>query len=161
MIATAPSVQTSFATDHDRLDELFVQFQNTKRSDYAKAKEFFKQFKFGLQRHIVWEESILFPLFEKKTGMFETGPTQVMRYEHRRIGALLEAIHKKVQQQDPNSDSEERALLEALSAHNQKEETVLYPTLDRLTKDVERAEAFTAMEKVPEEAYKVCCGKHQ
>jgi regulator of cell morphogenesis and NO signaling len=161
MIATVPSVQTSFAADHDRLDELFVQFQKTKRLDYAKAKEFFKQFKFGLQRHIVWEESILFPIFEKKTGMFRTGPTEVMRQEHRRIGEFLEAIHKKVQQQDPNSDVEERALLDALSAHNQKEETVLYPTLDRLTNDDERTEAFMAMEKVPEEAYKMCCGKKQ
>src|SRR5262249_489017 len=161
MIETVPSVQTTFAADHDRLDELFVQFQKTKRADYAKAKEFFKQFKFGLQRHIVWEESILFPLFEQKTGMYGTGPTEVMRQEHRRIGELLEAIHKKVQQQDPNSDAEEQALLEALSVHNQKEEMVLYPTLDRVTSDEDRTEAFTAMENVPEEAYKTCCGNHQ
>jgi regulator of cell morphogenesis and NO signaling len=161
MIATVPSVQTSFAADHDRLDELFIQFQKTKRLDCAKARELFKEFKFGLQRHIVWEESILFPLFEKKTGMYQTGPTEVMRQEHRRIGELLEAIHKKVQQKDPNSDVEEQALLDALSNHNQKEEAVLYPTLDRLTNDEERTEAFTAMEKVPEEAYRTCCGKKQ
>jgi iron-sulfur cluster repair protein YtfE (RIC family) len=160
MIATPSNVQTSFADDHDRLDELFVQFQKTKRSDYARAKEFFKEFKFGLQRHIVWEESILFPLFEKKTGMYHTGPTEVMRQEHRRIGALLEAIHKKVQKQDPESDAEEKALLEALLAHNQKEEQVLYPAIDRLTTDEDKNEAFAAMEKVPEEAYKTCCGKH-
>ena len=161
MIATLPNVQTSFAADHDRLDELFVQFQKIKRSDYAKAREFFKQFKFGLQRHIVWEESILFPLFEKKTGLFQTGPTEVMRQEHRHVGELLEAVHQKVQQQDPNSDTEERALLEALAVHNQKEERVLYPMLDRLTSEEERAEAFEAMERVPEDAYKVCCGKKQ
>jgi iron-sulfur cluster repair protein YtfE (RIC family) len=159
MIATPSSVQTSFADDHDRLDELFVQFQKTKRSDYARAKEFFKEFKFGLQRHIVWEESILFPLFEKKTGMYHTGPTEIMRQEHRRIGTLLEAIHKKVQQQDPESDAEEKALLEALLAHNQKEEQVLYAAIDRLTTDEDKNEAFAAMEKVPEEAYKTCCGR--
>jgi iron-sulfur cluster repair protein YtfE (RIC family) len=161
MTTTSPSVLTNFAADHDRLDELFAQFQQTKNSDYAKAKEFFKQFKFGLQRHIVWEESILFPLFEQKTGMHLTGPTYMMRQEHRRIGELLEAIHKKVQQQDSKSDPEERALLDALSAHNQKEEAVLYPTLDRLTDDDERGQAFMAMEQVPPEAYKMCCGKHQ
>ena len=27
-----------------------------------------KEFKIGLQRHIVWEESVLFPRFEHKTG---------------------------------------------------------------------------------------------
>jgi iron-sulfur cluster repair protein YtfE (RIC family) len=161
MIATAPSVQTSFAADHDRLDELFAQFQKTKRLDFARARELFKEFKFGLQRHIVWEESILFPLFEKKTGLCQTGPTEVMRREHRRIGELLEAIHVKVQQQDPNCDAEEQALREALSVHNRKEELVLYPALDRCTSEAEKTEAFAAMEKVPEEAYKVCCGKRQ
>jgi iron-sulfur cluster repair protein YtfE (RIC family) len=159
MLATQ-TVKSSFAEDHDRLDNLFVQFQKTKRTDYSRAKVFFKEFKFGLQRHIVWEEKVLFPLFEKKTGMYHTGPTQVMRQEHRRIGELLEAIHQKVKQQDPNSDKEELALIVALSAHNEKEETILYPAIDRLTSDEEKAEAFAAMEKVPEEAYKVCCGKH-
>jgi iron-sulfur cluster repair protein YtfE (RIC family) len=160
MLATQVTVKSSFAADHDRLDDLFVQFQKTKRTDYSRAKEFFKEFKFGLQRHIVWEESILFPLFEMKTGMYHTGPTEVMRQEHRRIGELLEAIHQKVKQQDPNSDQDELALLAALAAHNEKEETILYPAIDRLTSDEEKSEAFAAMEKVPEEAYKICCGKH-
>ena len=65
----------SYEQDHDRLDELFKTFQQLKRSDFPKAKEAFKEFKFGLQRHIVWEEDLLFPLWEKKTGMSEGGPT--------------------------------------------------------------------------------------
>ena len=64
-----------FEQDHDRLDELFKTFQKMKRSDFAKAKEAFKAFKVGLQRHIVWEEDLLFPLWEEKTGMSEEGPT--------------------------------------------------------------------------------------
>jgi regulator of cell morphogenesis and NO signaling len=155
---TASSIQSAFAADHDRLDGLLVRFQETKRSDYTAAREFFKEFKFGLQRHIVWEEQILFPLFEKKTGLTGVGPTAVMRLEHRRIGDCLEAVHKKVQKQDPDSDREEQELLQALAAHNEKEERVLYPALDSLLTDQERAEAFAAMEKVPEETYKRCCG---
>ncbi|MDE3043189.1 MAG: hemerythrin domain-containing protein, partial [Nitrospirota bacterium] len=89
-----------YEQDHDRLDELFKTFQNLKRSDFGKAKEAFKEFKFGLQRHIVWEE---------KTGMSESGPTFVMRNEHRQIGQLLEAIHRKVADQNPDSDQEEQA----------------------------------------------------
>jgi iron-sulfur cluster repair protein YtfE (RIC family) len=159
-MTTVSSIQSAFATDHDRLDGLFTDFQHWKWSDYPRAKACFKEFKFGLQRHIVWEESILFPLFEQKTGMVQSGPTVVMRAEHRLIGDWLEAIHKKVQKQDPNSDVEEQALLEALAAHNQKEEIVLYPALDRLLSDEEKTVAFTAIEQVPEEAYKVCCGHH-
>ena len=36
-------------------------------------KEAFKEFKLGLQRHIVWEEELLFPIWEEKTGMVEDG----------------------------------------------------------------------------------------
>ena len=93
MVTTQRSVQETFAADHDRLDGLFAAFQTTKRSDYLRAREFFKEFKFGLQRHIVWEENILFPEFERKTGMVNTGPTEVMRQEHRLIRDRLEAIH--------------------------------------------------------------------
>ncbi len=152
-------IKTYFEKDHDRLDELFRNFQKLKRVDYPKAKEFFKEFKFGLQRHIVWEEEILFPLFEQKTGM-TTGPTQVMRIEHRQIGEHLEAIHKKVQRQDPDSGEEEQMLLSVLSLHNQKEEHILYPAIDKALSDAERATAFTAMKHIPEERYQGCCGGH-
>jgi iron-sulfur cluster repair protein YtfE (RIC family) len=159
MIATQ-SIQTAFAEDHNRLDELFANFRKWKRIDYAKAKEYFKEFKFGLQRHIVWEESILFPRFEHKTGITHGGPTEVMRLEHRKIAYRLEAIHQFVQKQDPQCDREEEALLETLGEHNMKEENVLYPALERLLSDEEKADAFTEMEQTPESAYKVCCGRH-
>ena len=80
------SITAFFEQGHDRLDELFKTFQQLKRSDFAKAKDAFKEFKFGLQRHIVWEEDLLFSLWEKKTGMTESGPTPAMRNEHRQIG---------------------------------------------------------------------------
>ena len=73
------TITVFFEQDHDRLDELFKTFQQLKRSDFSKAKEAFKEFKVGLQRHIVREEDLLFPLWEKKTGRLEEGPTVVMR----------------------------------------------------------------------------------
>ncbi|MEY4704226.1 MAG: hypothetical protein RL042_422, partial [Nitrospirota bacterium] len=69
------TISAFFGQDHDRLDELLKAFQQLKRLDFAKAKEAFKEFKFGLQRHIVWEEDLLFPIWEEKTGMAEGGPT--------------------------------------------------------------------------------------
>ena len=146
-----------YETDHDRLDELFKKFQALKRSDYPKAKEHFKEFKFGLQRHIVWEEEILFPLFEQKTGMTHGGPTEVMRQEHRLIGKYLEDIHQKVKIANPESDDDENMLLNTLSMHNQKEEQILYPAIDRSLVDNERERVFTTMKNTPEEKYKKCC----
>ncbi len=160
MMATQ-SIRTAFGEDHDRLDGLFAEYRATKRTDYDRAKECFKQFKFGLQRHIVWEEQILFPLFDRKTGIFGGGPTAVMRAEHRQIADRLEAIHQKVGARDPETDREEEALLAVLTAHNEKEEAVLYPMLDRLATPEEVTGAFDAMKKVPEEAYKTCCGRHE
>jgi iron-sulfur cluster repair protein YtfE (RIC family) len=130
-----------------------------KRSDFGKAKEAFKEFKLGLQRHIVWEEDLLFPLWEDKTGMSEGGPTFVMRNEHRQIGQQLEAIHDKVAEQNPESDQEEQALLNLLSAHNMKEERVLYPAIDNVTSSEEREMIFQSMKNIPEDRYKVCCGQ--
>ena len=154
------SISGFFDEDHDHLDAFFQSFQTLKRHDFAKAKEAFKQFKFGLQRHIVWEEDLLFPLWEEKTGMSESGPTFVMRAEHRQIGEQLEAIHQKVADQNPDSDQEELALLNLLGSHNLKEERVLYPAIDQVTTQEERDAVYRKMEQIPEERYRVCCGVH-
>jgi iron-sulfur cluster repair protein YtfE (RIC family) len=154
------TVQGPFAEDHDRLDHLLESYRQLKRVDFARAKQAFKEFKFGLQRHILWEENVLFPLFEEKTGMRDYGPTLVMRAEHREIGKWLEALHDKVRAGDVDSDREEAALFETLFAHNHKEENVLYPAIDRLLSEEEKAAAFRKMEEIPEEAYRTCCG-HQ
>lgn len=151
------SISTYYATDHDRLDELFKDFQRYKRIDFPQAREFFRQFKLGLQRHIVWEEEILFPLFEQKTCITQGGPTEVMRNEHRLIKKYLEAIHQQVELQNPNSDEDEQMLLNTLFLHNQKEEKILYPAIDGLVSAEERESIFTSMETVTEEQYGVCC----
>jgi len=154
------SIRTFFQQDHAKLDDLFGRFQTLKRSDYAAAKGRFIEFKFGLQRHIVWEEDLLFPPWEEATGLIEGGPTQVMRREHRQIADALEALHRKVQAADPDSDEEERALLALLSSHNRKEELILYPALDETLSEEERAGIFRAMASIPDQRYKVCCAGH-
>jgi hemerythrin-like domain-containing protein len=93
--------------------------------------------------------------------MSEGGPTFVMRNEHRQIGQLLEAIHQKVVDQNPDSDQEEAALLNLLGSHNMKEERVLYPSIDQVTSVEERETVFGSMNNIPEERYKVCCGAEQ
>jgi len=140
------SITQYFQQDHDRLDALFQQFQHLTNTDPTKAREWFREFKSGLERHIVWEEEILFPLFEEKTGMREAGPTEMMRMEHEQIRRLLEAILQGLQQ-GTTTDSDEAALLEILDAHNQKEEYILYPTIDELFTEQDRREVFARMER--------------
>lgn len=156
----AQLVMNYFAADHDRLDVLFSEFMRLKREDFPKAKLYFKDFLRGLKRHIVWEEDVLFPLFESKTGMTGSGPTSVMRQEHRLIGEALEQLHGKVRSADPDCDAEAGQLTGLLGEHNSKEENVLYPMLDRLIQAQEAAAAFHAMENIPAERYNICCGAH-
>lgn len=152
------TITAYYEADHHCLDELFESFQSWKRKDFPKAKEYFREFKFGLQRHIVWEEEILFPIFEEKTGMRDCGPTVVMRMEHRQIKAALEAIHEKVKAKNPDSDADEEQLVSILSQHNQKEENILYPEMDHVLLYNERKQVFQKMKEIPEEKFHHCCG---
>jgi regulator of cell morphogenesis and NO signaling len=151
------TISVFFQQDHDRLDALFQSFQALKRHDMAKATEAFKEFRGGLERHIVWEEDLLFPLWEEKTGMSDGGPTFVMRNEHRQIKELLEAIHNKGAEHNPDSDQEEQALLKLLGSHNLKEERVLYPSIDQVTTPEECENIFQKVRQISEDRSRMWC----
>ena len=150
-----------FANDHDQLMVFFRIFQENKNRDFPRAKEFFKKFKICLQRHIVWEEEILFPLFEKKTGAIHAGPTVEMREEHRLIEEKLEILHKRIQKNDSNSDTQEQALLHILHEHNEREKLSFYPALNRIISEADKINIFFRMNKMPEEKFKISCHSKQ
>lgn len=141
-----PTISDHYGQDHDRLDELFQRFQTLKTSDRARAVLAFQEFHAGLERHIVWEESILFPAFETKTGM-TSGPTQVMRWEHEQIRGFLKAIADKLAAGADDTGDDEAGLLAVLGPHNHKEENILYPMIDQVTDGTERTQIFAEMAK--------------
>ncbi|MCL4278568.1 MAG: hemerythrin domain-containing protein [Ignavibacteriaceae bacterium] len=57
------SISEFMEQDHDRLDDIYIQFKELRDSDQNKAMDIFSEFKTDLQKHILWEEEILFPLF--------------------------------------------------------------------------------------------------
>lgn len=150
-------ITSYFGKDHDRLDRLFKEFQRLKYTDFQRAKEYFIAFKCGLQRHIIWEEEILFPLFEYKTGMANAGPTFVMRLEHKQIRQMLEDIYTKVKDFNTQTNREEERLMSIMFLHNTKEENVLYPAIDECTCAEEKDKIFMIMNSPPEEGYQKCC----
>lgn len=139
------SITQYYEEDHNRLDRLFSQFQDLKKCDLTQARKYFEEFKEGLERHIRWEEDILFPVFEAKTGHRDTGPTAVMRAEHNDIRAILDEIHRKLKDNSLQTDAEEARLFGHLGIHNMKEEQILYPSIDRIVSEGERLELFTKM----------------
>ncbi len=148
-----------FEADHDRLDGLFNRYSEVKRQDVKKAKPYFREFLKGLKRHIVWEEDVLFPFFEQATGVTQ-GPTEVMRQEHRKIGAILDRLHDKVRAGNADTDVEEQEVLAVLKPHNEKEERILYPALDQHASPEAASELFLKMEEIPQERLQACCGSH-
>ncbi len=141
------SIQRYYAEDHQQLDALFHQFQSSKATDPSGAQKSFQDFKTGLERHIAWEEQILFLSFDRRFGHLQGGPTGVMRWEHQQIRLYLEAIALKLARQDFGTEEEEMGLEAVLCPHNQKEESILYPMLDQMIGADERAEIFAAMDK--------------
>ena len=132
--------------DHDRLDEIFNRFQAFKKQDSQKALLLFQELLTGLHRHIRWEEEILFPVFEAQAEMVrDHGPTGVMRNEHRQIKDFLEQIQAKVAEGDSTTEEAEEGLLRVLTAHNVKEEKILYPWIDNCVSDKERASLLARM----------------
>ena len=127
------------SVDHDRLDNKIRMYSTEKLVDIERAESIFLFFKSELERHIIWEEDILFPVFERKTGIKDGGPTSVMRMEHIQIKDHLQKIQRKLRAkkiQDPCG--EEVALFKLLESHNQKEENILYPGIDNLTSEQEK-----------------------
>jgi hemerythrin-like domain-containing protein len=139
------SIVDFMGQDHDRLDAIFRQFRSQEHVNPSEAEKLFSEFKAGLERHIVWEEEILFPLFESHTGMHSEGPTFVMRMEHQQIREHLEKIRGKIATKDTTSSDLETSLIEILTAHNQKEESVLYPRFDDSLSAGEKKETLARM----------------
>lgn len=104
------SINEHYTHDHDRLDELFHQFQTLKTSNRVQAADNFRKFKAGLEQHIVQEEEILYPSFEAKFRL-PGGPTEVMRWEHQEIRKFLDAIADRMAQHNFDTSEEDSGLL--------------------------------------------------
>ena len=137
------------SVDHDRLDNKIRMYSKEKLVDIERAQIIFLSFKNELERHIIWEEDILFPVFERKTGIKDVGPTSVMRMEHAQIKDHLQEIKRKLHTKKiQNLCKEEVALFKLLESHNQKEENILYPGIDNLTNEQEKEQMIKQMSAI-------------
>jgi uncharacterized protein (DUF2249 family)/hemerythrin-like domain-containing protein len=140
-------VTEALSWDHDRLDALeAAAFDARAAGDLELARRSYAAFVHGLLRHIRFEEELLFPVFEERTGLSQTmGPTAVMRGEHAEIKKRLAAIAAEIglARRDAELASRRRAFHEVMRAHNDKEEQVLYPAVDR-TLSAEESDALVA-----------------
>ncbi|QQG44602.1 MAG: hemerythrin domain-containing protein [Candidatus Roizmanbacteria bacterium] len=142
------SINDFMSRDHDRLELIFKKYEKLRQNKSSSATKSFSQFKRGLEQHIVWEEEILFPLFEDKTGIKQDGPIQVMCQEHKDIKNYLAKIINKIEKEDFKTEELENQLIAILSDHNHKEEMILYPWIDESVNEEEREQSLAKIKKL-------------
>lgn len=133
------SIHQLYEDDHRRLDALFDSFKDKKHKDPKRAKEVFQEFSKGLEQHMAWEESILFPEYDDRLPN-ELNVTEELRDDHSQLLDQLRAIERKLERGDLETGREEARLSRILDAHNRSEEQGLYPKLEGLLSDAERRE---------------------
>ncbi|MDT8445612.1 MAG: hemerythrin domain-containing protein [bacterium] len=121
--------------DHQRCDHLFAEAEDA--LDAGGGAGELSAFLGAMACHFDMEETILFPVFEDKTGMKGMGPTEVMRQEHQQMRQLLAQMQSSLDQGDTQAALRPaETLMILMQQHNLKEENILYPMLDQqLAKD--------------------------
>jgi hemerythrin-like domain-containing protein len=119
--------------DHARCDALLRQTQQAVRGgSWRQARLDMAAFGHALERHLLIEERILYPAFERAIGS-AVPPTGAMRSEHLRIRAVAQRLADTVAARDMGGFVKHaEALLLVLHQHSEKEEGVLYPMIERV-----------------------------
>jgi hemerythrin-like domain-containing protein len=89
--SAAVSITTPMFQHHKHCDEIFASAEEAcANGDWVVGEKAFVLLVDQLETHFRSEEELLFPAFENATGM-TSGPTEVMRGEHRQMRDLLAA----------------------------------------------------------------------
>lgn len=129
---TVSRISSYMTEDHRHCDELFANAENAvEQGDWEASRACFDAFATALDHHLEMEEKVLFPEFEKRTGIMQ-GPTQVMRLEHRQIRDVLDAARQALAERATEEYlGQTETLMVLMQQHNIKEEQVLYPLTDQ------------------------------
>jgi iron-sulfur cluster repair protein YtfE (RIC family) len=116
---------------HKHCDEIFADAEEAcSKGNWSAGEKAFAEFASQLETHFLSEEEVLFPAFESATGM-TSGPTEVMRGEHRQMRDLLAQMRASLANRDSDDfGGNAETLLIMMQQHNMKEENILYPMCD-------------------------------
>ena len=131
--APESGVVAFFTAEHRACDVLWAAVEAAAEAgDAAKTATAWQDFERALRRHFEMEEQVLFPAFERATGM-QGGPTMVMRMEHQQVRGLLDQMASASARGawDDVVDQGD-TLLMLLQQHNVKEEGILYPMAEQV-----------------------------
>lgn len=136
---------------HRMLEETFLCHQETLLSlDIHSASEILARYKPELLTHMKQEEDLLLPLYQARAGKIPGGAVELFLGEHRKMTAFITEFQAALARMRGQGGSQlKRSVISLLDRecmykslaehHNLREKNILYPWLDRITTEPERA----------------------
>lgn len=131
--------------DHERLDKIFSEFKNSEHEDIENAPKLLIEFKEGIERHIRWEEEILFPLVESKLNEKDPAIIKELLVQHKRIKEDVDDLYAYVNGGKATNKVVENDLGQLLIYHDKMEEEGIYPWIDEFVDEKNRESALHKM----------------
>ncbi len=135
---------------HERLTELFLRHQEALiQLDIESAMERLELYRRELAAHMKAEEELLLPVYSR-AGAIPGGPPGFFMGEHQRMREFLARFAAALQEMKTGRANltrrviklfdEEAAFKNLVDHHDQRERSIFFPALDRVTTEAERRE---------------------
>ncbi len=128
------SITERLKTNHKFCDDKFHAFESAvENKHWEQSQTCWNQFVDAFENHIIFEEQILFPAFEKAANLSpDNGPTAVMRMEHKQFKESIKNIESLILAEDNDGllDFADE-LMTQIQQHSMKEESIIYPLCDQ------------------------------
>jgi hemerythrin-like domain-containing protein len=134
---------------HEELEALFHRHQEAVLAGRGnEARDLLGDYEKGLCRHVKEEEDILLPLYRERSARIRGGDAEVFSHEHKKICEWLGRLKLRLSRVlDSRSDPDETLALLDDEAHYKKylehhclrEDRILYPELERVVGQGEKA----------------------
>jgi regulator of cell morphogenesis and NO signaling len=134
-----------FERDHARLDSLWAEFVSLRMEDPDGARRAFEGFRAGLERHMKWEDELLFAEFARRVDDHGRLLTDLLIWEHEGLRRWLDRLASDQGCAGLDADLECIAFAGTLAGHNRREETLVYPEVDGLLGAPVAAQVMLAM----------------
>jgi len=127
------TIGTYLVNDHARCGALFSEVQQALEDGHWKqTAQAFACYDDALERHLLIEERIVFPAFEKAVHSLAT-PSMAMRTEHLGIRAIVQRLANAIAERSAAAASAHAAALDQLMRRHQASEAgLLYPMIERV-----------------------------
>jgi len=149
-----PTLTELLEADHARLDGILAQLEKQLAARDIGAVATAHLFAWGMKRHVTLEDEVLFPLYEKRTGLSIADHVRQIAVEHATVrhylGLLVSAADKAMNPKTraegmDDIDHVRTGLVGVLEEHDAREERLLFPTIDHTLAYVDRPDLLRAV----------------